>query len=78
MENIHADAVMFHVVQAINPVINFRTGKIQKPDLVFDLEFLNLFSQLTQLMIEKDKVYHEALNEIEVINGLIDEELMVK
>lgn len=78
MENIHADAVMFHVVQSINPVINFRTGKIQEPDLVFDLEFLNLFSQLTQLMIEKDKVYYEALNEIEVITGLIDDELMVK
>ena len=78
MEDIHADAIMLHVVQAINPVINFRTAKIQKPDLIFNYELLNLFSQLVGLMQEKDKVYNEALNEIEVITGLIDEELKEK
>ncbi len=78
MEDIQADAIMFHVVQAINPVINFRTAKIQKPDLIFNYELLNLFSQLVGLMQEKDKVYNEALNEIEVITTLIGEELKGK
>ena len=78
MENIHADAIMFHVAPAINPLINFRTGKIQKPDLIFNIELQNSFSILIQLMQEKDKVYNEALNEIEVITGLIDEELKEK
>ena len=78
MENIHADAIMFHVAPAINPLINFRTGKIQKPDLIFNIELQNSFSILIQLMQEKDKVYNEALNEIEVITALIDEELKEK
>jgi len=75
MEDIHSDAIMFHIVQAI---INFRTGKIQKPDLIFNYEFQNSFATLVQLMQEKDKVYNEALNEIEVITALIDEELKEK
>ncbi len=78
MENIHADAIMFHVAPAINPLINFRTGEIQKPDLIFNIELQNSFSILIQIMQEKDKVYYEALNEIEVITGLIDEELKEK
>lgn len=28
-----------------------------------------------QIMPEKDNVYHEALNEIELVNALIDEEI---
>lgn len=78
MENIQSDAVMLHVVQAINPVIKFSTGKIQRPDLVFNYEFQNLFSQLIQIMQEKDKVYNEALYQIRVTTELIDKELVTK
>jgi hypothetical protein len=78
MENIHADVIMFHVAPAINPLISFRTGKIQKPDLIFNIELQNSFSILIKVMREKDKVYNEALNEIEVITALIDEELKEK
>ena len=75
MENIHHEAVMFHVVQAINPVIKFSTGKIQKADLIFNYEFQNLLSELIQLMQEKDKVYNEALYEIDNITNFINLEL---
>ena len=75
MENIHYDAVMHHVVQSINPMIKVSTGKIQKPELIFNYEFQNLITELIQIMQEKDKVYNEALDEIEVITELIDEEL---
>jgi len=78
MENIHYDAVMFHVVQTINPIIKFSTAQIQKPDLIFNYEFQNLLSELIQLMQEKDKVYHEVLNEINWITEMIDEELVTK
>ena len=75
MEHIHYEAVMFHVVQTINPIIKFTTGEIMQPELVFKYEFQNLLSQLIQLMIEKDKVYSEALYQIDAITKFIDQEL---
>lgn len=75
MENIHYDAMMSHVITSINPVIKFSTGEIQKPEVVYAYEFQNLLLSLLQIMTEKDKVYNEALHEIEVITDLIDEEL---
>lgn len=78
MENIHYDAIMSHVIFAISPVLKFSDASIQKPDLIFGYEFQNLLISLIQIMEEKDKVYHEALNEIDRVTKLIDEELMVK
>lgn len=75
MENIHYDAMISHVITAVNPVLKFSDGKIQKPDLVYTYEFQNLVLSLLKVMEEKGKVYHEALHEIEVITGLIDKEL---
>ena len=75
MENINYDAVMLHVVKSINPVIKFSTGEIQKPELIFNYEFQNLISELIQIMQEKDKVYNEALYEIDYISNFINIEL---
>ncbi len=75
MENIHYDAMMKYVVPSITPVLRFSNGTIVDPDEVYDFKFQNLVLSLLQIMNEKDKVYHEALNEIEVITSLIDEEL---
>ena len=78
IENIHYDAMMSHVIISINSIIKFSTGEIQKPEVVYSYEFQNLLLSLLQIMTEKDKVYHEALNEIEIITSLIDEELKSK
>lgn len=75
MENIHYDAMISHVISAVNPVLKFSDGTVKKPDLLYTYEFQNLVLSLLKVMEEKDKVYHEALNQIEVITGLIDEEL---
>jgi len=77
MENIHYDAVMTYVVPSITPVLKFSNGKIQKPDELYTYEFQNLVLALLQIMEEKDKVYHEALHEIELINDLIEKELQI-
>ena len=61
IENIHYDAMMKHVVPAINPVIKLSDASIQKPEEVFNYEFQNLIISLIQVMTEKDKVYNEAL-----------------
>ena len=75
MENIHYDAMMQHLVVALNPVIAFATNEIKKPDAVFTYEFQNLVVMLMQIMEEKDEVYTNTLYEIERVLKLIDEEL---
>jgi len=75
MESIHYDAMMNHVIVAINPLIKFTDGTVQKPQQLYSYEIQNLVVSLIQVMTEKDKVYHEVLNEIERITKLIDEEL---
>jgi len=75
MENIHYDATSRHVAVAINPLVNFATSEIQKPDQVFHYEFQNLIIMLLQVMDEKNKTYTEAINQIDYIKELIDSEL---
>ena len=75
IESIHYDAMMNHTVTAINPIIKFSTAEIKRQELVFNYEFQNLFVVLLQIMKEKDEVYHNALNQIDLIKKLIDEEL---
>ncbi|SHG20657.1 DUF6090 family protein [Flagellimonas flava] len=76
MENIHYDAMMNYVVPGITPLLKFSDGKIQSPDELYTYKFQNLVLALLQIMEEKDKVYQEALNEIEVITAEISEELL--
>jgi hypothetical protein len=52
--------------------------KGSKPDLMYNYEFQNLVLSLIQIMAEKDKVYQEALNQINLITELIDKELDTK
>jgi len=75
MENIHYDAMMTVVIDDINPVIKYSTSEIKKPDKVFNYEFQNMIIILLMIMEEKDMTYNKALNEIERVTKLIDEEL---
>ncbi|TMU57057.1 DUF6090 family protein [Flagellimonas algicola] len=75
MENIHYDAMIAYVVPALNPNLKFATAEIMKPDVLYTFEFQNLIISLLQIMSEKDKVYNEALHEIDIINKLVDTEL---
>ncbi len=78
MENIHYDAMMNHTAPNVVSVLKFSTGEIKKPDDVFAYEFQNMVIMLMQVMEEKDRTYNQALNEIDVITKLIDEELVTK
>ena len=77
MENIHYDAMMNHVITATNSIIKFSDGSVQKPELLYSYQFQNLVVSLIQIMTEKDKVYHEALNEIKSITSLINTECIL-
>ena len=75
MENIHYDVGMNHVGAILNPIINYATAEIKKPDQVFNYEFQNILTNLLRIMTEKNKVYTEAVNRIEAVKELIDKEL---
>ncbi len=75
MENIHYDAMMKHVIIAINPILKFSDASVQKPDQLYSYEFQNLVLSLMQIMTEKNKVYNEAIHEINNITEQIDAEL---
>jgi len=75
MENIHYDAMMNHVIVATNPILKFSDASVQKPDQLYSYQFQNLVLSLLQIMQEKNKVYHEALYQIEVTTEFIVEEL---
>lgn len=77
MENIHYDAMMTHVIVAVTPLIKFSSGEIKKPDEIYSYQFQNLVISLIQIMTEKDKVYKEALYEIDNITQLINQELLI-
>lgn len=75
MESIHYDAMMQHAAPVITSVLKFSTREIKKPEDVFTYQFQNLVIMLMQVMEEKDRTYNQAINEINMITKLIDEEL---
>ncbi len=75
MENIHYDVMMGYAAPGITPVINFSTTEIVMPERIFTYEFQNLIFLLVKIMHEKDNTYKTAIDEIDKILALIDEEL---
>ncbi|MCW5515788.1 DUF6090 family protein [Muriicola sp. Z0-33] len=75
MENIHYDAMISHTITSITPILKFSDASVQRPELLFHYEFQNLLLSLVHIMNEKDKVYHQAIAEIDRINALINDEL---
>jgi len=75
MENIHYDAMMTYVIQAVTPALKFSDASIQKTEQIYTYQFQNLILSLIQVMTEKSEVYNEALDEINNITNLINTEL---
>ncbi len=75
LENIHYDAMMNFAAPNITSTVNFITAEIFNPDHIFSNEFQNLVFLLVRIMKEKDNTYLSAINEIDGILALIDEEL---
>ena len=75
MESIHYDVMIDYTARSITPVINFASAEVVKPELIFTHEFQNLIFLLERIMREKDNTYLSAINEIDGILALIDEEL---
>jgi hypothetical protein len=75
MEKIHFQVIMGGAHWDIHKSIKFSDGSARKPEKLFGIDFQNHFIAMMGIMIEKDEIYHRAINEIEIITKLIDEEL---
>lgn len=75
MESLHYDAMINHIVKSVNPLFKFDTAEVMKPEAVFSFEFQNLFIILLLIMEEKDEVYQQALDQINMLKTLIEKEL---
>ena len=75
MEKIHFEVIMGGAHLDIQKSIKFSDRSVRKPEELFGIDFQNHFITMMGIMIEKDEIYHRAINEIEIITKLIDEEL---
>lgn len=75
MENVSYDIMIGYVAPGINPVMNFSTAEIIKPERIFSYEFQNLIFLLIEVMKEKENTYLIAIDEIDRTLELIDIEL---
>ncbi len=75
MEKIHFEVIMGGAHLDIQESIKFSDRSVRKPEELFGIDFQNHFIAMMGIMIEKDEIYHRAINEIEIIIELIDEEL---
>ena len=75
MEKIHFQVILSGAHLDIHNSIKFSDRSVRKPEKLFGIDFQNHFIAMMGIMTEKDEIYHRAINEIEKITKLIDEEL---
>jgi hypothetical protein len=75
MEKIHLDAILFGIVPDLQTVMKFSDRSVQIPNQLYGYEFQNNFLSMIGIMNEKDEIYNRAVNEIDAITELIDNEL---
>ncbi len=67
------------IIQFVGPELmtklDLSKGTINAVDNVFSFEFQNLIITIMKMMNEKNEIYQRALDEIDAITALIDEEL---
>lgn len=75
LEDTHAEASLLYVIPNIVNNVDAYNQKVENPDQLFTFESLNLFTLFSNLMEEKHDVYQQALEKIDAIIQLIDQEL---
>ncbi|WP_242084643.1 DUF6090 family protein [Aestuariivivens sediminis] len=75
LENGHFEIIKM-IYPELNRIIRLHSVKIENEDLLFNYEFQNHFIIASEIMIEKDEIYNKALDEINAILELIDQELV--
>lgn len=77
LEEMHWELIMTEVSHELRGIINYTTHKIQIPEKLYALEIQNIFYEMIGLTKMKNSVYSKALEEIDLLISIIDEELLV-
>jgi hypothetical protein len=76
------EASHFDIIKGIYPelskIIRFHPLKVERVDQFFEFEFQNHFFIMKDIMVEKDQIYHQALERIDHILSMIDKELLTQ
>ena len=75
LEDIHWEVISNELTPEMRGVINYANRQVMKPEKLYSVEIQNIFVESIFLTKGKDVVYTQALNEIDAILGLIDNEL---
>ena len=78
LENTHSEAVNNLIAPNIISTIKVFNMKIENIEKLYSFEFQNAFVLISDLMIEKNKIYQRGLDEINALHNLIDEELGIQ
>lgn len=74
-ENIHYEFIKAYIVSSLKSNVNFSTGELQNPEVLFKTEFQNIILISLKIMGEKDEAYRSTIRDIDRIVHLIDKEL---
>lgn len=75
LENIHWELIINELSPELKGVINYATVETVRPEKLYSVELQNIYIEIIELTKIKDIIYTQALNEIERINELIDNEI---
>ena len=76
------EASHFDIIKGVYPdlskIIRFYPLKVERVDQFFEFEFQNHFFIMKDIMVEKEQIYHQALERIDHILSMIDKELLTQ
>jgi len=75
LEDLHAQAILNFVVPNIMTSIKVNVIKAKDTEKLYSYQFQNQFALFSNLMLEKNDAYENAISRINVIDSLINDEL---
>ncbi len=75
LEKMHWELITSEVSVALKGVINYTDFQVLKPEALFSVELQNIFFEIIGISQWKDSIYSKALQEIDQVIALIDQEL---
>ena len=75
MERIHLDVILSSVATDLKMVMKLSDRSVQIPNKLYGYVFQNNFLLMIDMMNEKDRIYNQAIDEIDRITELIEKEL---
>ncbi len=75
MEKIQLHVILLGIAAELHLVMKYSDRSVQIPNKLYGYEFQNHFFSMIGIMNEKNEIYNQAIDEIDVITELIQKEL---